>query len=76
MATTSFAVHERSTKVTVLKGISIICESKGCEQAARFLFRTGSGPISAACRCHAREKAMHMALWLPEDIDQAMSASD
>jgi hypothetical protein len=69
MAASSFAVRERSTKVTTLKGLTIICESKSCESPARFLFRTGAGPISAYCHCHAREMALRMGLRLPEGLE-------
>jgi hypothetical protein len=70
MAASSFAVRERSTKVTMLKGLTIICESKSCEIPARFLFCTAAGPISAYCHFHTREIALRMGLRLPEGLEQ------
>lgn len=74
MATSSFVVREHPTKVKVLNGLTIMCEHQGCEMAAGYLFRTGSGPISAYCRDHAREKAVHLSVVLPDTVRKALSA--
>jgi hypothetical protein len=74
MAISSFAVREHPTKVKVLNGLTIMCEHQGCEKPAGYLFRTGSGPISAYCRDHADEKASCLSVTLPESVQKALSA--
>jgi hypothetical protein len=76
MATLSLAVCDRLTKITVLNRLTITCESEGCEGPARFLFRTGVGPISANCDRHAHELASRMSISLPEPVDRALLSSD
>lgn len=44
----------------------MLCETKGCNKPADFLFRTGNGPIGGFCEVHAREHAALLKIRLPE----------
>jgi len=72
MATSSFAIREHPTKIKLLNGLTIMCEHQGCESPAGYLFRVGSGPISAYCREHAREKAARLDVALPDPVEKAL----
>ena len=68
------ATAQPRTKIKVLNSPSILCDLNGCEQKATYLFRTGSGPISAFCERHAEEAAAPTGVVLPMPMVKVLRA--
>jgi len=69
------ALAQPRTKIKVLNSPSILCDLRGCERKAEFLFRTEGGPISAFCETHAEESASRLGVNLPLSVNKVLRAS-
>jgi hypothetical protein len=58
------------TKIKILRGANIFCQSSGCGREATHLFRSGTGPITAYCELHAEMEAERIGIDLPMDRDR------
>jgi hypothetical protein len=66
------AAERRHTKIKLLNGTTVYCDSHGCNRKAGYLFRTGEGPIEALCEVHASEAACKIGVPLPESAVQVL----
>jgi hypothetical protein len=58
-----------STSVKILgTTTAVMCGTMNCTQPARFLFRTGAGPISAYCAPCASASAQRLGVELPDPV--------
>jgi hypothetical protein len=62
------AATQHLTKIKILSGPAMHCETPGCRRKAAYLFRTGDGPIEALCEIHAGEAASRIGMPLPDSM--------
>jgi hypothetical protein len=58
-------VEQRRTRIKILNGPAMICDTAGCHAKAAYLFRVEDGPIAAFCEAHAGRSATEAGIKLP-----------
>jgi hypothetical protein len=62
-------------KIKVLGSQVVMCENRGCEANATYLFRVGNGPVASYCEVHARQQAAQWNVSLPEPTAKLLKAA-
>lgn len=62
------------TKIKLLRGVTIFCQTSDCGRKATYLFRSGKGPIAAYCELHAELEADRIGKDLPLDTEQLLES--